>query len=338
VFSIAKQMVLTERVCSVEDCDLGARVGLRWKKGPFEMMGESPQFVSSSISENIGKITLNRPDSLNALNETMIVELRRHFDTLAHNESVQGIVIEGRGKAFVAGADTHFFVEQIEQNKVARIVEFATSAQALFHDIDQCAKPVVCCIDGLALGGGFELALACDYIVASPRAAVGFPETGIGIYPGLGGTQRTPRRIGIPLSRWMILSGEIVDSNTAHQVGLFDDVIERDQLTKRAIELARQPLPKAIRNANWELPDAFKMIAETYRSPLSSLAETQKRLAGKAPLALAHADELIRATQSRSLNDGLAAELGGLARIFATKDALTGLSSIGKHKPIFEGV
>lgn len=304
VFTIAKQMVLVEKVCSVEDCDLGARVGLRWAKGPFELAGETPQFVQSSVDGDIGTIVFNRPDSLNALNETTIKQLRHHFELLNANSNLKGIIIKGRGKAFVAGADTHFFVEQIQKNNIERIVCFAKDAQNLFLDIDQSSKTIVCCIDGLALGGGLELALACDYIIGSPKAKVGFPETGIGIYPGLGGTQRTPRRIGLARAKHMILSGEIMGAEKSKQIGLFDDVVPSTDLHQRAVDIV---------NA---LPANFP---------------------SKAPLALKSVEELINMSITHSLVDGLTAESNNLEHIFSTKDALIGLLSIGKQKPVFTG-
>ncbi len=338
VFSVATQIVLGEKVCTLEDCDLGARVGLRWKKGPFELMGRlTPQFITTRQEKNVGYLTFNRPDALNALNETVMAELTAKFSRLAQNPEVQGIIIEARGKAFVAGADTNFFVEQIQKNNVERIVHFAQKAQNLFYDIDVCPKPIVCAIDGLTLGGGLELALSCDYIIATPKSKMGFPETGIGIYPGLGGTQRTPRRVGIPLARWLVLTGEIISAQTAQEIGLINEVVSSSELKNRAVQLA---LGQTIRTKDTcfnQIPEKFSEINKTFQAPLSDLLAMQKKLTFKAPLALKAADELIKNTVTATLMEGLKAETAGLNLIFQTEDALTGLSSIGKNKPAFAG-
>ena len=122
-------------------------------------------------------------------------------------------------------------------------MKFASGGQKLFRDIDLCKKTVVCKVDGLSLGGGTELALSCDYIVATPNASCGFPETGIGIFPGLGGTQRTAKRVGIPLARWLVLTGQVLGAKQAKAVGMFDEVTsmaEIDALCK-SVALERQP-------------------------------------------------------------------------------------------------
>ncbi len=338
VFKVATQMVLGEKVCTVEDCDLAARVGLRWKKGPFELMGAlTPQFISTRLEKNVGYITLNRPDTLNALNETIIAELSDRFTSLAQNPEVHGIVIAARGKAFVAGADTHFFVEQIQKNNVQRIVQFAQKAQDLFYQIDTCKKPVVCALDGLTLGGGLELALSCDYIVATAKTKLGLPETGIGIYPGLGGTQRTPRRVGIALARWLVLTGEIISAETAHEIGLIDEVVSPAELKNRAAQLAITQSPRLENTYSGQTPEKFREISDTFQAPLSDLLAGIKKLTSKAPIALKTADDLIKNTATKTLIDGLKAETAGLSMIFQTQDALVGLSSIGKNRPTFTG-
>jgi enoyl-CoA hydratase / 3-hydroxyacyl-CoA dehydrogenase len=338
VFSVATQMVRGEKVCTVEDCDLGARVGLRWKKGPFELMGAlTPQFISTRQEKNIGYLTLNRPDALNALNETVIAELGDRFACLTQNPEVHGIVIEAKGKTFVSGADTHFFVEQIQKNNISRIVQFAQKAQNLFYQIDACKKPVVCAIDGLTLGGGLELALSCDYIVATTKSKFGFPETGIGIYPGLGGTQRTPRRIGIALTRWLILTGETISAETAQEIGLINEIVNQTELKNRATQLAMSQNTRPENTYSGQPPEKFREISQTFQAPLSDLLAVQKKLTFRAPIALKSADELIQNTATTTLVEGLETETAGLYMIFQTQDALVGLSSIGKNKPTFTG-
>ena len=389
VNQIACRIVFDEKVCTLEDCDLGARVGLRWPKGPFEAMNEMGtgkalaqvqalsekyddvdvpaalaqvgeenkpfeiQLVTGRVEDGVGYVTLNRPDAMNALNEAVVTQLSEVFQQLSQDDDVSGIVIEGRGKAFVAGADTKFFVDQIEADDVPRIVRFAADGQDVFRRIDQCEKPVVCALDGLSLGGGSELALACDYIVATERGTMGFPETGIGIYPGLGGTQRSARRAGIPLARWLVLTGEMIDAKRALALGMVDDVVSADAfeetLRRRALggETAAECTPPTA------TPAGFEAIAEAFQNPLPDLlsgkvtlpegkdgerlAKSIKKIGFKAPLAAQAADDLLWQARECSLEEGLKAETQGLERIFRTQDALEGLSSVGVRRPAFVG-
>jgi enoyl-CoA hydratase/3-hydroxyacyl-CoA dehydrogenase len=386
VWQIATRLVFDEKVCTLEDCDLGARVGLRWPKGPFQAMNDAGtrnalwavraiekkypdarvpdalvqhgeqnapfavRLVTSRVDgDGVGFVTFQRPDAMNALNEDVVAQLGRAFEALENDPACKGIVIEGQGKAFVAGADTKFFVDQIEADDVERIVRFASDGQALFARIDASQKPVVCKLHGLSLGGGSELALACDWIVASPRGSLGFPETGIGIYPGLGGTQRSARRVGVPLGRWLVLTGDVVDARTGAAIGLVDDVVEADALDAacRARALSGQTrkeapppsTPPAGFEALWTaftwtaLPDLLKGQANV--GP--ALDKSIKKVSFKAPLAAIAADELVKLTACATLAEGLAAETRGLRRIFSSKDAYEGLSTIGVRRPTFKG-
>lgn len=384
VFYIAHQLVFADNVCSLEDCDLGARVGLRWPQGPFQLMNQTGfmptleavekvltpypelsipaqltehvkqatpyalKWVTTRIENRVGIITFNRPDALNALNSTVVAQLQTAFSSFAVDPKVEGIILEGRGKAFVAGADTRFFVESIRRNQFEPIYDFTAKAQALFTQIDTCHKPVVCKMNGLALGGGLELALACDYIIASSQALMGFPETGIGIYPGLGGTQRTPKRVGVEIARWLILSGELVLAPFAKQLGLVDEVAPLEHLHKLAMNLAQtgtqyKSLDKASLSPELaELTSAFKLPLQDLLSPQFQPTgkEAQKaisKLHSKAPLALQRADSLILQSVSHDIESGLRAEFEHLSGIFASRDALIGLSSIGQNKPVFTG-
>jgi enoyl-CoA hydratase / 3-hydroxyacyl-CoA dehydrogenase len=388
VAQIACRLVFDEQVCTLEDCDLGARVGLRWPRGPFEAMNamgtkralalveelatrypdvSAPEalrargsegrpfdlrFVLSRVDDGVGVLTFNRPDAMNALNEAVMAQLGQAFDALAGDPSVKGIVIEGKGKAFVAGADTRFFVERIEADDVPRIVRFAADGQAVLRRIDTCPKPVVCALHGLSLGGGSELALACDWIVASPRGCLGFPETGIGIYPGLGGTQRSARRVGVPLARWLVLTGEVVDARTGKALGLVDDLVSEEELMQAARVRALGGATRPERSPPGTAPAGFESLAGLFEAPLEALRagtapveepdaerlhKIMKRVSFKAPLALAAADELLQAALNNRLEEGLAAETRGLEAIFRSKDALEGLSSVGRSRPSFKG-
>jgi enoyl-CoA hydratase/carnithine racemase len=263
---------------------------------------------------------------------------------------VKGIVIEGKGKAFVAGADTKFFVQQIEAKDVARIVKFAADGQKTFRAIDQSQKPVVCKLHGLSLGGGSELALACDWIIASPKGSLGFPETGLGIYPGLGGTQRSARKVGVPLARWLVLTGESVDAKTGKAMGLVDEVVSAEELDaackKRALSGQTRPEsapPTGVPAGFEELARAFTwtstfdLLASKANALDVVVAKSTKKAGFKAPLAMQKADELIKLASSASLAEGLAAETEGLHAMFSSKDAYEGLSALGVRRASFKG-
>jgi enoyl-CoA hydratase/3-hydroxyacyl-CoA dehydrogenase len=385
IAQIATRIVFDEKVCTLEDCDLGARAGLRWPQGPFEAMNEMGtrrvlglvealaeryddvevpaalkahgdedrpfdlRWVATRVEDGVGYVTFNRPDAMNALNEAVVEQLAAGFDALAADDAVKGIVVEGRGKAFVAGADTKFFVDRIEADDVARVVKFAADGQDVFARIDRCAKPVVCKLDGLSLGGGSELALACDWVVATARGTIGFPETGIGIYPGLGGTQRTARRAGIALARWLVLGGDMVDAKRAQALGLVDDVVAPEEIDDKCRERALSGQTRAEAAPPTDVPTGFEGLAEIFAASLEDLlagkaeasdeklAKAVKKVGFKAPLALKAADRLVRLAASNTLAEGLKAETEGLLEIFSTADALEGLSSAGRRRPTFKG-
>ena len=292
--------LVDERVGTMEDTDIGARVGLRWRRGPFELMNHfgierardlvaafaarwnlplpasldsqartrTPfrfTLVRSDIAEGVATLTINRPDAMNALNEEVISQLEEAFDRAAANPQVKGIVIAGSGKAFVAGADIRFFVRHIEAGTIDAIAEFTRRGQALLRAFETCPKPVIARLHGLALGGGVELALACHAIVATPKASLAFPETGIGIYPGLGGTQRTPRRVGTGLAKWLVLSGQTIGAEEAVAIGLVDTVVPYEQLDA-AIADAIAAGPVAAR-APRAVPDTLPIDRGLLRPP-----------------------------------------------------------------------
>lgn len=351
VFTVARQMVLVEKVCSIDECDLGARVGLRWRQGPFEMLAKTEpslrpkKVLYSRGDDGIATITLNRPDALNAIDAQLVQDLESAFDAAISDINVQGIVLEGKGKCFAAGADTQFFVQNMRSKEIQRIVDFAAFGQAVLRKIDLCPKPVVAIVHGMTLGGGLELALACDRIVCVDGAQLGFPETGIGIYPGLGGTQRTPRRVGVPLARWLILSGEILTAQRALEIGLVDQVCTKDQ----AMRIAKQCIAQSAASEARETGQSWKDLATVFALPLADLKDAKpapvqtdvlrylKRLSFKAPLALQVADDLISTSDRISLEEGLELETKHLADIFSSNDALIGVSSIGNGRPVFTG-
>jgi enoyl-CoA hydratase/3-hydroxyacyl-CoA dehydrogenase len=305
--------------------------------------------VRSETAGGICTITIDRPDAMNALNEDVVGQFEAAFAAAASGDAVRGIVIAGSGKAFVAGADIRFFVRNIEAGHIDRIDAFTRRGQALLRAIETCAKPVVARVHGLALGGGVELALACHAIVATPKATLAFPETGIGIYPGLGGTQRTPRRVGTGLAKWLILSGQTIDAKEALAIGLVDKVVPYENLDAAIAETIAAgrgaelpPRPESAEHRALETfftrEDVATLLAGTAdTSGDTRLAQAQRRVATKAPIALRIAADLIDRSVGLSIDQGLALELSHLHEIFLTKDAYEGLSSLGRRASTFKG-
>ncbi|MBI5442687.1 MAG: enoyl-CoA hydratase/isomerase family protein [Deltaproteobacteria bacterium] len=314
-------------------------------------MAESTQaaFIHASVDSGIATITIRRPEALNALNEQVVSELEAAFDQASQRPDVRAVVLEGSGKAFIAGADIKFFIEHVEAGTIPKILEFTRRGHRLLRKLETCFKPVIAKVNGLALGGGTELSLACHAIVATEKASFGLPETGIGIYPGLGGTQRTPRAVGKELGKYLIFSGQLVDGKTAHELGLaryFAPSEEVDAYVKELVlsgkiadKFAPRPVPQG-----WEpVAEAFSdarvadMIAGKAAGDDPRVQQAAKVIPRKAPLAIRFANRVVDEGLRKDLESGLELELSGLMEIFATKDALHGLKSIGAYKPEFKG-
>jgi enoyl-CoA hydratase len=189
-----------------------------------------------SIEDSVATVTLNRPKVLNALNSGMLQELGESFDALAGESTVRAVLLCGAGgKAFAAGAD----IGELARADAASGQQMAESAQRVFRRIETMGKPVIACIDGFALGGGCELAMACTLRLASASARLGQPEIKLGLIPGYGGSQRLPRLVGRGAALKMLLTGSMVDAAEALRIGLVDEVVPAESLMERAGELAR---------------------------------------------------------------------------------------------------
>jgi len=187
----------------------------------------------------VGRITLNRPKALNALNEATLRELTMAVREVRRGRIVRCLVLTGAGdKAFCAGADIAAMVDMsaVEARRFARL------GHRLMHALEDLPIPVIAAVNGFALGGGLELALACDFILASPKARFGQPEINLGIIPGFGGTQRLPRRVGVARARELIYSGDLIGVEEALRIGLVNHVLPLDEfateIDKRAAALA----------------------------------------------------------------------------------------------------
>lgn len=190
--------------------------------------------ITFKHENGIGIITIDRPDKMNALNNETLNELNEVLDKVKKDHTHVLIITGKGGKAFVAGAD----IEELhEQNKQSGY-EFALFGQSIFSKIENLGKPVIAAVNGYALGGGCELALACHIRIASQNAKFGQPEVKLGIIPGYGGTQRLPRIIGIAKAIEYSLTGDIIDAVTAEKLGLVNKVVESDELMVEAKSMA----------------------------------------------------------------------------------------------------
>lgn len=358
--------ILAEEVCTAVDLNRGAKIGLRWRKGPLDLMqqfGEAEvqrivtefasiygetipegikaenwvmEFVTLSVNGKVATITMSRPEDMNALNEEVMGQLDCKFSQADARPDVETIILTGSGKAFVAGADIKFFVKNIKSNTIDNIVTFTKYGQEVLDKIDNSSKKVVGILNGLALGGGMELALCCDVLLAVPKTKIAFPETGIGIYPGLGGTQRSAQRVGKGLAKYLVLTGQMLGAKQALEIGLIDGIIQPSEVFElisgeKAIP-AKAPTEL---NSEWKAIE-FLYGANSYKNIIKGdytnggisadeVAKLGKTMSFKAPIAMDFAEELIEAAK------GPASELDKLVDIFTTKDALLGLTSIGKR-------
>ncbi len=197
----------------------------------------SYQTIVVGSKNRIAYVTINRPDKLNALNATTKDELRKAFEEIAADPEVDAVILTGMGeKSFVAGTDIKELAGLDE--KTGRVL--AQSGQAVFSLIENLGKPVIAAVNGFALGGGCELALACHVRIASENAKFGQPEVNLGIIPGYGGTQRLTRLVGKAKAAEMILTGDFVDAQEAYRIGLVNKVVPFAELTKTAEEMAQK--------------------------------------------------------------------------------------------------
>lgn len=256
------------------------------------------QHLLYSVDESIATITINRPDKLNALNGALLDELEALIDTIKNDHSVKVVIITGAGeKSFVAGAD----ISELAKLSVTEAKTFALKGQRIFSKIEDLGKPVIAAVNGFALGGGCELALACHMRFASTNAFFGQPEVNLGTIPGYGGTQRLTRLVNTGRALELILGGDRISAQEALAIGLANKVFEKEELLFRTVEFA-------------------------------------KKIAGKPTMALGYALEAVLAADDLNLDAGLDFEASLFALCAGTGDFKEGTSAfLEKRKPEFKG-
>ena len=242
--------------------------------------------------DNIGIITINRPEALNALNTAVFNELDPLVGEIERDATLAALIITGEGRSFVAGADIG---EQCPMDLEAGR-KWARRGSSVFRRIEKLEIPTIAAVNGFALGGGCELALTCDIILASEKAKFGQPEVGLGITPGFSGTQRLPRRVGIGKAKELIFSGKMIKADEAKTIGLVNEVYAPEALMDAALEMARS-------------------------------------FTKNAPIAVKYAKACIDRGMQMDLDDGIALENEMFAMCYATADQKEGMTAFLEKRP-----
>jgi enoyl-CoA hydratase/3-hydroxyacyl-CoA dehydrogenase len=335
VYTVASQL-MDEEVCSPEDADLGATIGLRWAMGPFAMMNAEgtlearylvgawlqtlpeearvpmPSSLERLVNEGdewpistvvvemdgpVAVLRMSRPAAMNALNTSVLEDLHAALERVEADPAVRVAVLTGEGNAFVAGAD----IKEMVTKTPLEAREFTQLGHRVFRRIEEMDTIVIAAINGFALGGGMELALACDIILASEKARVGLPEVGLGIHPGFGGTQRLPRLVGRWKAKELILTAQQLSAHEAKAIGLVNEVYPADRLMEEARKMAR-------------------------------------RIASQGPVAIKLAKHLVNRGTEIDLDTALNYEVESVSLCFASEDRVEGLQAfVDRRRPEFQG-
>jgi len=255
----------------------------------------SAEFIKVELENRVAVVTINRPRALNALNSQVIEELAETVKSIQQDNDIEVVIITGEGKAFVAGAD----IKEMEAYSPVQAAAYASKANQVFRMLELMNKPVIAALNGFALGGGCELALACDIRIASEFGKFGQPEVGLGITPGFGGTQRLSRLVGIGMAKELIFTGNIIDSTEALRIGLVNRVV-----------------PAA------KLLDTAKALAS--------------KISHNGQLAVGYAKQAINRGTETDLDTALALETNLFSLCFSTEDQKEGMQAfVEKRKPNF---
>jgi enoyl-CoA hydratase len=250
-----------------------------------------------NYEDGIATVTLHRPKALNALNQDLYRNLLETAIQLENNPDVKVVILTGGEKVFGAGADIKFMLNANPTD----ILDFIGVGREATDKWENLSKPVIAVVHGYALGGGCELALACDFRIASETAKFGLPEINIGVFPGGGGTQRLPRLIGAARAKELVMTGDFIDGNVAHEYGLVNKVVPEGEVMKEAVKLAQ-------------------------------------KLMSKGSVSLRMAKEAINTGISVDLQSGLTMEKNFFALLFSTEDQKEGMKAfVEKRKPHFQG-
>jgi enoyl-CoA hydratase len=253
------------------------------------------ELILTETRGRVGLITFNRPRTMNALNNQLMRELMDALDVFDTNDAIGVMVVTGNEKAFAAGAD----IKEMADKSIHEMMD--TDHIAVFGRIRTIQKPVIAAVSGWALGGGCELALSCDMIVASESAQFGQPEINIGVIPGAGGTQRLTRAVGKVIAMEMILNDRRLSAQEAYQFGMVNRVVPVERYLEEALQLADE-------------------------------------IAARAPIAVRAAKKMINQSFERTLSDGLASEKQEFYHLFATEDQKEGMQAfMDKRKPDWKG-
>jgi enoyl-CoA hydratase len=250
------------------------------------------------INDGIGIVKINRPKALNALNSETLIEIKDVAEKLGDDKSVRVVIVTGEGdKAFIAGAD----ILEMKDLTALEGMAFSQRGHDAFAVLENMRKPIIAAVNGYALGGGFEVALACDIIYASEKAKVGFPETTLGIFPGFGGTQRTAKLAGLARAKELIFTGRTIGAQEAYEMGLVNKVVAHDQLMNVVMALAAQ-------------------------------------IRANGPFSIGLAKECISRSLYMSMDEALMLEAKDFGLCFATQDQKEGMTAfVEKRKPTFTG-
>jgi enoyl-CoA hydratase len=253
--------------------------------------------ITLAIADRIATITVNRPDKLNALDDRVIAELGEAIDAVRDDTNVGGVILTGAGRAFIAGAD----ITKLEQHGALATKALALRGQDVFRRYETSPKPVIAAVNGFALGGGCELAMACHIRIASEAAKFGQPEVKLGLIPGYGGTQRLPRLVGKGRALQLLLTGEMIDAQEAFRIGLVNRVVPAAEL----------------------IPAATTML---------------QTILANGPLAVAHCIEVVNTGYDLPLTDAMTFEATAFGLLAATDDKREGTRAfLDKRAPKFTG-
>ena len=254
--------------------------------------------ITFEINDGIGCITFNRPKAMNALNRALMDEFSLALDAVAQNDDIRVLVLTGAGeKAFVAGAD----ITELAEFDALQAKNLAKKGQGILNKLEALPIPVVAAVNGFALGGGSEIALACDFVYASEAAKFGLPEITLGLIPGYGGTQRLPRLIGKNIAKEMIFTGKMISASEAQALGMVNKVSQPESL-------------------------------------MDDVMKTAKAMAQKGRVSLRAAKQAVSNGYNADLLTGLSVEADAFALCYASEDAKEGTKAfLEKRKPTFTG-